>query len=294
MKNLIVYKIMEKVSLKSSELGNYMFTECKEYDFIKKGFVPVLGDDFLAMLGDFDVGVYRTQWKDLPTSAIRKLMDEKIDKEEKIKVRPLSKKEKMVIKEEVVEELLPRCFHKEEEIMFALDNKNQYLFVATSSYKKAEDVIGYLRTAVGSIKVRPLETKELMTNVFTPLVFEGEIDFGEGDSFNFNEFLVLEDNDKGKVTWKDDFIHADLANLEAEGKMVSKVSLNYLEEVSFVLNDDLRLSSINFDKDWLSGMLESEDNETDRAATLMLQLNKLREVILSLIDIHGGEYDYES
>ncbi|MCC5704113.1 recombination-associated protein RdgC, partial [Klebsiella pneumoniae] len=98
----------------------------------------------------------KKQEKLLPSSVVNEELAPKIDAMEQEKGRPLSRKEKQTLKEELVQTLLPRAFSKSTVTTAYYDRSTSMLIVDTASASAAEEFLALLRKAFGSLPAMPL------------------------------------------------------------------------------------------------------------------------------------------
>ncbi|HHR6035557.1 TPA: recombination-associated protein RdgC, partial [Providencia alcalifaciens] len=140
------------------QLKNLEFSPCGSQDMMKVGWTNPIktGEALTHSVGNQILIVAKREEKKLPTDVIKKELQAKIDKLETEQGRRLKKTEKDSLKDEVVQDLLPRAFSKESTVSVWIDNDNQRIIVDASSAKRAEDTLALLRKTLGSLPVVPL------------------------------------------------------------------------------------------------------------------------------------------
>ena len=118
-KNLRVYQITEPLDLQIESLeralSEHKFTPCVGQEAVKMGFTYPLHPSiksYTHQQQDLFLFAIKRQEKVLPAAVINEEMQPRIDALEAEKGRPLGRKEKQALKEEITQALLPRAFSK--------------------------------------------------------------------------------------------------------------------------------------------------------------------------------------
>lgn len=226
----------------------------------------------------------------LPGSVVREEVEERCEEREAAEGRPVPRKEKQAIKEQVMEELLPRAFIRSQKIDLWWDTQRQLIGVNATTRKKAENVLDLLRQTLGSLKVTPLATKKLPIRAMTDWLKDAST---RPSWLSLNDMAVLSSSSETTFTAK----QADLEGEEVQtmlenGCHASKLAVIAEGQASFTLTDDLALKSIKFDNQLLDEASQTNDDgdaiirmETD----FSLMTSCLGELIDQLITALDGE-----
>jgi len=176
--------------------------------------------------------------------------------------RPVGRKERADIKEQVLQELLPRALVKASHTYAYIDAKNDWLIVNAASAKKAEDLIMLLRKTLGTLNVVLPQTKISPESAMTQWMMD---DASLPQGFDVEDECEL--RLVGEVTSTIRCKYVDIASKEvrahvAAGKRVFKMAMNWQGKLSFVLHDDLSIRRIRYD----SELLEQADAGDDQLA----------------------------
>ncbi|MDI5936302.1 recombination-associated protein RdgC [Halomonas sp. M4R5S39] len=227
----------------------------------------------------------------LPASVVREEVEERSAELEAREGRKLRRQEKLGIKEQVYEELLPRAFVRTQKVDLWWDTRRGLIGVNTSSRKRAEEVLDLLRETLGSLKVTPLSSQTLPMRAMTGWLVEP----GERPAD-----MVLGDQVELKAKGDDGVLRARQVDLDSDeiqrllesGRQASKLALEIEGRLSFVLHDDLALKSLRFGDALIDEATNSDDGddalvrlETD----FLLMSQALGENVDRLIDWLGGE-----
>ena len=161
-KNLMSYRLTKSLEWNLTQLQTQLetcrFHPCGVQDQSKFGWsAPLRGSDLLY----FSVGkqillMAQKEEKMLPTNVVKRELAHRIESLEEKENRKLKKNEKQTLKDDVVMNLLPRAFSKNQYTALWIDTESGLLHVDAASAKRAEDVLALLRKSLGSLPVVPL------------------------------------------------------------------------------------------------------------------------------------------
>ena len=226
----------------------------------------------------------------LPSGVVREAVTEKVDQIEGEQSRKVYKKERDQIKDEILQEFLPRAFVKKSTVFAAIDPARQVIYVNSASPAQAEDLLSALREAIGSLPVRPISVKIAPTATFTDWVKTEKA---------APDFFVLSDcemrdvgEDGGSIAAKQqDLTSEEIKNLLATGKVVTQIGLAWTDKVSFVINDKLQIRNLRFE-DLLQDQAVQDGGDDvvgQFSASFFLMMATLGGMMPSLLTALGGE-----
>ncbi|MCT8506179.1 recombination-associated protein RdgC [Chromohalobacter moromii] len=230
----------------------------------------------------------------LPASVIREEVEERAAEREAAEGHPLPRRERQEIKEQVIEEFLPRAFTRTQRIDIWWDTDRALIAVNAASRTRAEDVLDLLRQSLGSLQVTPLAVRHLPSRTMTNWVHQPKI---RPAWLRIGEKAVLEDSHGDDGKWSASGIDIDAGDTQsvlAPGRQVTRLQIEIDERVTAMLHDDLTLKSIRFADALLdeASQVEDDDDPTLRLETdFALMTGALRECIEQLVDGLGGEVD---
>ena len=193
-KNLRIYRFSRPLTLQgraidadslSHALAEGAFVPCNSQDASRYGWVSPL-------TGEADVGLVhavqgymmicaKKQEKVLPAAVINEALDEKVAEITEAEGRPVSRKERQDLKDDVIMALLPRAFTRSS-LQYAYmtlpsgnsDNDSGYIVINAASATQAEALLSALRDVLGSVPAIPLLSKQLPHQMMTQWVNEAQ------------------------------------------------------------------------------------------------------------------------
>lgn len=251
------------------------------------GFVKPFGSDFDGMtqtVGNHVLVTLAGEHKILPPSSINALLAKKVAEFEQKEGRRPSGKARKRMKEDIVNEILPKALTKPSRTNAIINTEHGYIAVDTTSRKVAEQVISAIRIAVGSFPAIPLNSEVAPRSVLTSWV-SGEEMLPLGLSMG-DEIELRDPADDGAVVkCKGQELESDeIAKHLESGKQVTRLSLCLDDHVSFSFDEGLTLRKLRF----LDGAMESladvdsDDMQGELNARLALMGAELECVFLKL------------
>ena len=264
------------------------FKPCGPQETSRQGWVSPMGkhsDLLVHSAGGYHLIALRKEEKLLPASVIKELVDEKAEMIEAEQHRKVRRKEKDELKEEVTLEMLPRAFSKNRRCYAYLAPADGVLVVDAGSSKQAEDLASTLRKSLGSLPVRPPAVEQAPAFTFTGWLNE---------SIDLPASIELKDTseDGGVVRCKGLDLQGDeiRSHLDA-GMQVTKLSVTWDDNLSFVLDEELGIRRLKFG-DTLQEKLDDVDADDAAArfdAAFSLMTLELARLIPGLLEALGGE-----
>ena len=249
--NAIIYQFTKPFTLTSEEieqqLQHNLFKPCGSQDQQTSGWVSPIPntENTVHQSGNNLLLCLKTEEKILPAAVIKEALDQKVIKIASERGQNVGKKEKQTLKEEIIQQLLPKAFSKSQRLYAYINIKDQFIVVNTSSASKAESLLAILRQAIGSLPILPAKaepeamitlTHWVKNNVLpAPFAFATSIDLKSLDDAAASANLKNHDVTEDEVQ-----LHIN------NGKFVHKLGLEWQEKIRFALNHDLTLKQIKF------------------------------------------------
>jgi len=240
-----------------------------------RGFVPPLGastDDLTHSVGHFVRVAAGGQDKLLPTSVVNDAVAARVQKIAEGEGRKVSGRERKRIKDDVLNELLPRAFVRTSRTSMYFDWRDGWMVIDTASRKNAENVLSPVREALGSFPAVPLAPEESPRLLMTHWVSTGEMPAG----FVLGDEIELRDPStaSGAIARcrRQDLDTDEVREHLRTGKQVFKIGLVFEDRISFVLGEDLVLTKVRFTDMVLDEQADSPESvaaEADANLALM-------------------------
>jgi recombination associated protein RdgC len=296
-KNLRAYRLTSPFALSAEQLEEKLqggaFTPCAKSQPLSVGWVSPLGDQAELLVhaanGRYLLSLKREE-KILPSTVVREQLEEKVALIEDDQARKVYRKERLTLKDEIIQDCLPRAFSRSSRTFAFIDTRSSWLFVDAASASRAEELINLLREGIGTFPVVLPQVANAPSATMTGWLAHRNLpdDFALGE-----ECELREPGDEGGVVR---CRGVDLLSEEVEthlnaGKQVARLALSWEERVSLVIAEDLCLRRLKFSDELLKENDEIPD--TELAARLDADFSLMSEAVTALqervIELFGGE-----
>ena len=225
-------------------LDEHRFAPPCGLDWFTDGFaVPQPFGDELVFAANKTLGIsLKREERVLPGAVIKTVLDEKIAKIEAEEARKVGRKERQELKEQIVDELLPRAFTRASRTDAVL--VDGYLLINQTG-NKAETLLSHLREALGGLRAQPTVTHRSVSELMTQWLLHGEAD----GQFELDDYVALVGaGDMGaEIRIKREDVTAEEVVQHVKcGKRVVELGLVWRESVVLVLTQDLTLKRLRY------------------------------------------------
>ena len=289
-KNAIIYQLTKKIDFESIEkqLKECEFTPCGSADVSHFGWsAPLATSENLAHQADGRILlVAKREEKILPTEVVNRELNKRITALEEKEQRKLKKVERASLKDDVIATLLPQAFSRIKATALYIDTLKQLIFVDAPSSKTAEDALALLRKSLGSLPVVPLTFNCAPCEVMTRWVTDTAPDW----LILREEVEIREKDDLGIIHCKQKAVEDDEIIELVQNGLVSKLALEWENNLKFILVEDGTLKRLKFDDNIIekNDDIVKEDVTARFDADFVLMVNVLGKTVDSLIKEFGG------
>lgn len=294
-RNLQLYRLIETFEHTPESLHQALsertFKPCAGLDTYSMGWAAPAGREAIELVhasnGRLMICMRREE-RILPSTVVREHVEEKAEAIAQAESRPVGRKEKQRLKDEVLVDLLPRAFTRSSHLFAYIDPAAGWVVVDSGTAKKAEDLLSALRETLGSLRVRPLAVANSPAMVMTRWVENTPADgFALGDECELKEPV---DNGGVMRGRRIDLASAEVKSHLDAGMQVAKLAVDWQERIGCLLCDDLGIRRLRF-LDLV--MQEAADIEADDAlarfdADFALMGMELARFIPAVVEAFGG------
>lgn len=297
--NAIVFRLDVPWNTSSSDIDSAVnhsrFVNCSSLESQRSGWVsPVdAGDHLVHSVGEHLLLKLCTEQRILPAKVVKEQVAARAERVAGEQSYPVGRRQLREIKNQVIDELLPRAFTRKQYIFVWIDPKDGWLIVDTSARAKAEEVVGILLKDLGNAPIRPVRTTLPPTSAMANWLASGEAPSG----FSIDQECVLTDTTSGKASVRyvrhplegagiDDEIKAHLAR----GKVPVKLALTWQERLSFVLTEQFEIKKIQLlDISDVANTKSAENKQERFDSDFALLAGELQGLLKLLVEALGGE-----
>lgn len=271
----------------AAALDEHRFVPPCGLDWFADGFaVPQPFGDELVFAADKTLGIsLKREERVLPGAVIKTVLDEKIAKIEAEEARKVGRKERQELKEQIVDELLPRAFTRASRTDAVL--VGGYLLINQTG-NKAENLLSHLREALGGLRAQQTVTRRSASELMTQWLLRGEAD----GQFELDDYVALVGaGDMGaEIRIKREDVTAEEVVQHVKcGKRVVELGLVWRESVVLVLTQDLTLKRLRYIDHLQEDAQSHGDSGFDlAAASQIISSNALASILAELAELLGG------
>jgi recombination associated protein RdgC len=295
-KHVMIYRIgagwSAPVEQMEEALAAMPFEPCGATQDQSMGWVPPRGQAhgaLVELVGGHRILRFQIETKAVPGSVIKRHLDERVAQIEAQEGRKPGRKESRELRDEIVQELLPMAFAKTASVMVWMDLQAGRLILDTSSQARADAVITALVKGLDGLQLSPLNTQMSPQAAMTAWLSGSADDWPA--HFAPGREVELKSADELKSVVKFTRHHLDEEQMRlhiSQGKLPTKLALDWDGRVSFVLTESTVLSKIAF----LDGVFEDNASAEDEGgfdADVAIATGELSALINDLTAALGGE-----
>jgi len=296
-KNLRAYRLTSPFDLSAEQLEQQItgavYRPCNKSQALSAGWVPALGEASEVLVhaaaGCFLLCMKREE-KLLPSTVVREQVADRVSEIEREEARKVYRKERMQLKDEVVQDCLPRAFSRSSLIYAYIDTRNNWLFVDSASSARAEELVSLLRECIGTLPLLLPQVNQAPAAAMTSWLLQNSLP----DDFVLQSDCEMRDlgEDGGVVRLRGVELSGEEVDIHLQaGKQVVRLAVEWDEKLSLVVGEDLVLRRLRFADELVA---ENDDvAEADPMARMDADFALMTDVISSLQDrviaVFGGE-----
>lgn len=296
-KNLRAYRLTSPFDMTAEQLGQQLagnrFTPCGKSQPLSIGWVQPLGEETETLVhaaGGRYLLCMRREEKLLPATVVREQVAERIAGIEKEQGRKVYRKERLQLKDEVVQDCLPRAFTRSVLVYAYVDTRSNWIFVDAASAGRAEELLGLLRESVGNLPLLLPQVQHSPAAAMTSWLVHNNLpaDLALGSDCELRD----PSEDGGVVRCRGVELDSDEVEIHLQaGKQVVRLAVSWDEKLELLLGEDLVLRRLKFADELVA---ENEDiAEADPLARLDADFALMTDVVSGLQErvmaMFGGE-----
>lgn len=226
--------------------------------------------------------------KVLPAAVVRDILDEKINEIREIEGRNVGRKEKIELKENITDDLLPRAFTKSSKTEAIIDSQYGFLLINQANSNRAEMLLTKLRDALSGLEAKLPRTQQSPGSLMTEWLLQSSA-AGHFELDSDCELKGLGDAAPVVRISHQDLTAEEVVNLVKNGKIVTQLGLCWQDRVRFVLTQDFTLKRIQFlDVVQEEAAGQGDDMQSITFASQILMAEALGELLSELVHHLGG------
>ncbi|MBL8447808.1 MAG: recombination-associated protein RdgC [Zoogloeaceae bacterium] len=293
-KNLQVFRLPAPwplpITALEEQLAKRRFHPCGSQDQATQGWVaPAQSDALVHTVGGQWLICLGSESKLLPSAVVRQEAEDRADEIEAAQGYRPGRKQMKELREQVLQELLPRAFSRRRRCFAWIDPLNGWLVVDAPSQARGEDLLEELRASLDQFPLSLLRTERSPGSAMAEWLAAAEAP----GAFTIDQDCELRSmaEDKAAVRYVRHSLEGDeiRGHLQA-GKLPTRLALTFDDRVSFVLTEKGEIKRLQF----LDVIQEQLEGQGEGAAELFdaefaLMTGELDRLLPALIAALGGE-----
>ena len=226
--------------------------------------------------------------KILPASVVRQHLAEKIADLEKREGRAVRGKEKQSLKDEIIQILLPKAFTKKSQAYAYIDVERRFLVLNTNNAKKIERFIAFFKRAIAPATLSAMDVKKPALVMTDWLKHDAPMNFTIGLS------AVLQDPSQQLRMIRcrhQDLFAQSIQTFVKEGCEIIELSVQWNDQVDFVLNSDFSIKRLQFQEAVLA-LSDTDQAETTQQrfdADFIIMTQTVSQLLNDLLSVFSSQ-----
>lgn len=278
----------ESAAALAERLQAQPFTPTTPNQAIAVGWVPPRAEHgtLVEAVAGHWIARFVIETRSVPGEAVKRRVAELVAEIERTTGRAPGRKEQRNLKDQAIEELLPKAFPKLVELPVWIDPTTGILGIGATTMSKADEAVTLLVKCVPDLAVQLAQTAQSPSVVMATWITEGEAT----QNFTVGNECELQAADESKAVVRYGRLSLDRADVREhiqQGKMPRKLGLTWSDRVALQLNDRLQLSKIEFLDAAMSGQQAEAEDSFD--GSVAIACGELRNLLADLIEALGGQ-----
>lgn len=283
-KSMTLFRLV-RPALPLTLVNENLFVPCGALEIESRGWVGIVDGNGLMYTVNSQLFMrMATERKNLPKQVIDGVVRKRCNEIEEQQGFTPGRKQTREIREDVIDELLPRAFSTLSTVDVWIDPANGWIVVGSASPSTVDSVVSLLIKTFDKLPIETLRTAISPTSAMTSWLHNDEAPPG----FTVDQDTELRSSGEGKATVR--YLRHTLEAAEMDrhisaGKQCTRLAMTWKDRISFVLTEGLRIKSIV-----PLGVLKSDD-EQSLAGDLMLMTGEFNGLLRDIVVALGGELE---
>lgn len=224
----------------AEKLESSPFEACGLTQQSSQGWVaPLNGEGFVYEAHGAQLCMLKQEKRLLPASVVNDYLQTKVEEFEAAEGYSPSRKIRMQMKDDLILELLPKAFTKVSKVPVLIFPRQGWLLVLGASAKTADDTTAFMRETIGNLPISLVNSDVSPSHMMTKWLADPK---QLPEDWVLGEEVELKDAEEAVVRVKNQDLFSDeLAVHMDAGKIVTKMALQWREQVSILVHDDLSI-----------------------------------------------------
>jgi recombination associated protein RdgC len=284
-KNVMLYKLSDLPVNLETCLQAAVFQPCEPSQSQSTGWVPPREAHGALVESVAGQRIIRLciEKKSIPKEAMERALSERMDRIEKLDGRRPGRKEQSQIKEDIFLELLPQAFPRRSHVTAWIWTEMGLLVMDASNTLAADEMATQL------VRAADVAVGLFMTKTSPGSYMAAALAGASTGLFDLGHELELASEDESKSKVRYDNLQLDRDDIRdhiQEGKMPTKMGMDYNDRASFVLNESGALKKVHFLETVFVG--NTGEHESDFDADVTIATGELTHLLSDLIAELGG------
>ena len=283
-----------EVEALEAALAKLPFVPCGATQPESFGWAPPRGDQhgaLVELVAGQRILRFVHESKAVPGAVVKRRLEERVALIEAQEGRKPGRKESRDLRDEIVQELLPMAFPRTASVLVWFDLEHGRLVLDCASQGKADRLISALIECLAGLRVSLLDTQVSPQAAMTQWL-SGEADEWPAPFAPGHEVELKSGDEMNSVVkfTRHPLVDEEMKRHIAQGKLPTKLALDWDGRVSFMLTEGLQLKKVAF----LDGVFEEQAGADDQGGfdtDVAIATGELAALITDLTAALGGEPD---